>query len=74
MQEIAKNMYMSSVETLYSGDLGARKDCVPISGVEAALYQSIVKNLVPVACVHSREVSAIQGSGLGGCLQFRGVH
>ena len=37
------------------------------------LWQSIVNHLVPVACVHIRGVSAIQGSGLEGCLQFRGL-
>ena len=30
-------------------------------GFEAAIYQCIVKYLVPVACVHNRGVSAIQG-------------
>ena len=33
---------------------------------------SMVNHLVPVTCVHIRGVSAIQESGLEGCLQFRG--
>ena len=37
------------------------------------LWQSIVNYLVPVVCVHARGVSAIQGSGVEGCLQFRGL-
>ena len=31
------------------------------------------ESFVPVACAHNRVVSAIQGSGLEGCLQFRGL-
>ena len=49
---------------LYFRQLGTGGDChegVLISGVEALLYQSIVNYLVPVACVHNRGVSAIQG-------------
>ena len=46
---------------------------VLISRVEDVLWQSIGNHLVPVSCVYIREVSAIQGSGLEGCLQFRGL-
>ena len=60
------------------GHLRNRKDCpnnsgVLISGVEDVLYQSITDHLVPAECVHNRGVSAIQGAGLEGCLQFRGL-
>ena len=40
-------------------------------GVEDVLWLVIVDYLVPVVCVHIRGVSAIRGSGLEGCLQFR---
>ena len=33
------------------------------------LWQSIVNHSVPVACVRNRGVSAVQGSGLEGCLE-----
>ena len=42
------------------------------AGFEDVLWL-IVKYLVPVVCVHIRRASAIQGSGLEGCLQFRGL-
>ena len=44
-----------------------------MSGVEDVLWQSMGNHLVPVACVHIRGVFAMQGSGLEGCLQFRGL-
>ena len=37
------------------------------------VYQSEMNHLVPVACVHNRGVSTIQGSGLEGCPQYSGV-
>ena len=46
---------------------------VLISGVEDVLQYRIVKHLVLVTCVHIRGVVVIQGSGLEGCLQFRGL-
>ena len=59
------------MEPLYSGHLGTKKGCpdyqnVLISGVEDVLWQSMENHLVPLACVHNREVSAIKGSGLEG--------
>ena len=70
-----------TVKLLFSGHLGTRRDCrdyrgVLISGVEDVAWQSIENHLVTVACVHdrgvwSRGVSAVQGSGLEECLQFR---
>ena len=57
-----------STKNLYSG-YSWRKDCpdylgVLISGVEGVLWLITVDYLVPVACVHIRGVSGIQGSGL----------
>ena len=76
------------MKPLYSRHLGNRKNCpdyrgVLISGVEDVLWQIIVNHKIPVACVHFggvscssgvgiRGVSVIQGSGLEGCLLFRG--
>ena len=39
---------------------------VLISGVEDVLWQSMENHLVPLACVHNREVSAVKGAGLEG--------
>ena len=74
--------------TLYSGHLGTRRDCpdyegVLISEVEVGLQQSMeiiwfqwhvsYKRGVCNSGVWIRGVSAIQWSGLEGCLQFRGL-
>ena len=44
-----------------------------VQGLKMYYGKSKVNHLVPVACVHNRGVSAIQGSGLEGCLQFKGL-
>ena len=51
-----------------SGHFGSGKCCPDYLGVlilvvEAVLFPSIVPCLVPVACVHIRRVSPLQGSG-----------
>ena len=40
-------------------------------GIYTVAYYSGI--LVPVVCVHIRGVSPIQGAGLEGCPQFRGL-
>ena len=59
------------MEPLYSGHLGTEKGCpdysnVLISTVGDVLWQSMENHLVPLACVLSREVSAMKGVGLEG--------
>ena len=49
-------MYTRTVEPLYFGHLGTRKDCpdyqgVLISGVEDVLWLVIMDHLAPVACL-----------------------
>ena len=70
--------YYYYVEPLYFGYIETRKDYpayqdVLVSGVEGGPWQRIVNHLIPVACVHIRGVYATHGSGLEGCLQFRGL-
>ena len=63
---------------LYIGHLGARRTVLIVKvssfqGLKLYCGRSIVSHLVSAACVCIRGVSAIQGAGLEGCLQFRGL-
>ena len=55
-----KDRISDTVGPLYSRHLATRKDCpdykvVLNSGIKSVLYQSIVKDLVPVPCVYISE-------------------
>ena len=68
-ENLTSRKFPATMEPPCSAHLGTGKDRpeyggVFISGVENVLWQSIVNHLVPVTCVHIREVSAIEGWGL----------
>ena len=73
---LTKTMYSG---TLYFGHLGTGNDCpdyagVLISGVEAVLHHSIVGYYVGSCDMCPYYIAVLNsGSGLEGCLQFRGL-
>ena len=66
------------LEPLYSEYLWSiRKDCpdyrsVLIPGIKDVLWLNIVNRLVPMVCIHTKRVSAIQGSRLEGMSAIQG--